>query len=62
MCDTDSCDGISVVAGLYSIRRTIERNSPNSREKSLALTKIDEACMWYKQIPIVMEEEKETDR
>lgn len=52
-------DRTEVVSNLYAIRRTIEKNSFDCREKSLALTKLDEACMWYKSIPVVLKENKE---
>lgn len=40
------------VSKLYEIRRNLEKDIPNSRERSLSITKIDEAAMWIKQIPV----------
>lgn len=43
------------VSDLYSIRRRLEKNSPDCRETDLAITKLDEAAMWIKQIPIPLD-------
>ena len=43
----------SIVGDLYMIRRKLEASS-NCRETSLSITKIDEAAMWIKQIPVQM--------
>jgi len=41
---------------IYAIRHTLERFFKPSRELSLTLTKLDEACMWSRQIPFELED------
>lgn len=41
---------------IIAVKKHLERCAPPSRERSLAITKLDEAWMWTRFIPI---EEKE---
>lgn len=47
---------LSVIGTLYQVRRFIEKEMPKCREASLAITKLDEAAMWYKQIPVELKD------
>lgn len=53
--ETDADDVLSpyadIITSLARTRRMVEVDAPTSREKSLVLTKIDEAAMWVRQIP-----------
>ena len=44
----------ALVGDIYQIRRALEKEAPSCRERSLAITKLDEATFWLKEIPIVM--------
>lgn len=46
-----------IVTGLYQVRRLVEKEAPKCREASVTLTKIDEAAMWAKSIPLDMDSE-----
>lgn len=43
------------VSDIWRIRRRLEKGFHRSRELSLTLTKLDEAAMWAKQIPIELD-------
>lgn len=44
----------SIVTDIYLARRRIESEMPDCWEKTLALTKLDEATFWLKSIPVEM--------
>jgi hypothetical protein len=41
----------SAVTDIWQVRRRLETDTPPSRERSLAMTKLDEAAFWIKSIP-----------
>lgn len=51
----DSCDcgALNPRIVLVQARNEIEEMYPPSREKSLVLTKIDEALLWYNQMDAI---------
>lgn len=44
-----------VVGDIYATRRKVMKNFEPCRERSLVLTKLDEAAMWARNLPIDME-------
>lgn len=44
----------SIVTDIYLARRRIVSEIPDCREKSLALTKLDEATFWLTSVPVEM--------
>lgn len=46
-----------IVGHIYWARRGIDKHLPSCREASLALTKLDEAVMWLKSIPVEIDAE-----
>ena len=51
----DSCDcgALNPRISLVQARDEIEETYPPSRERSLVLTKIDEALLWYNQMDAI---------
>ena len=53
-------DGYLAASGvktcIWTARRKIEKECPKCREASLAITKLDEAAMWYDQIPVPIDD------
>mgnify|MGYP003320868234 CR=1 FL=1 len=45
-----------IVGDIYAVRREVEKTYPPSRERSLALTKLDEAALWIKATPLEVHE------
>lgn len=41
-----------ILGDIYMIRRRVEKSYSSGRERSLVLTKLDEAAMWLKTIPV----------
>lgn len=49
-----------IVGDIYTVRREVEKTYPPSRERSLVLTKLDEATMWLRSIPIEVGRSKDS--
>lgn len=53
MDDSCDCGALNPRISLVQARNEIEETYPPSRERSLVLTKIDEALLWYNQMDAV---------
>lgn len=53
---SDQADNMRVLrSSAHSLAELIEERCPNSREKSLAITKVEEALMWANKAIVVNE-------
>lgn len=41
-----------ILGDLYEVRKELEASYPPSRERSLAMTKLDEAALWIRATPL----------